>query len=415
MTIITAVGAEASKLPNGSAMATEFDAETARLEARVAAVAKIAAANAAAVDCCSRFPAEAFAEAKAQGLLGIMVPRELGGEGASVSDVVDICYRLGRACSSTGMIYAMHQVKVACVVRHGRSSEWQNQLLRRLASEQLLFASSTTEGQGGGNIRSSAAPIEHTASGITLERQASVISYGAQADAVVTTARRSADAPDSDQVLAVFMKEDYTLETFLAWDTLGMRGTCSSGFMLKASGCADQVLPVPYDKIHAQTMVPTAHLMWASVWAGIATAAVDTAQASICSSARKAGGELPSGAGHFTKARASLNTLRGLIASALRRYEAIAHDEAAVASLEFQSSIALTKVEASEHAVAIVLAALRATGLTGYRNDSQFTVGRYLRDILSSPLMISNDRILSNVAATSLMSAVPAGLRQHQA
>jgi acyl-CoA dehydrogenase len=58
---------------------------------------------------------------------------------------------------------------------------------------------------------------------------------------------------------------------------------------------------------------------------------------------------------------------------------------------------------------------LRATGLTGYRNDSQFTIGRYLRDILSSPLMISNDRILSNVGATSLMSAVPAGLRQHEA
>ena len=56
-------------------------------------------------------------------LFGIMAPQSLGGEEASVSDVVDVCYRLGRACSSTGVIYAMHQVKVACVVRHGVGSE----------------------------------------------------------------------------------------------------------------------------------------------------------------------------------------------------------------------------------------------------------------------------------------------------
>jgi acyl-CoA dehydrogenase len=34
-----------------------------------------------------------------------------------------------------------------------------------------------------------------------------------------------------------------------------------------------------------------------------------------------------------------------------------------------------------------------------------------LRDALSAPLMINNDRILSNIATTSLMSAVPATLR----
>ena len=35
--------------------------------------------------------------------------------------------------------------------------------------------------------------------------------------------------------------------------------------------------------------------------------------------------------------------------------------------------------------------------LSGYRNDSEFSIGRHLRDILSSPIMINNDRILANV------------------
>ncbi len=84
------------------------------------------------------FPHEAIAAARAERLLGIAVPRELGGEEASIADIVDVCYALGRACASTAMIYAMHQTKVACLVRHGRGSPWYQLLLRRLGNEQLL-------------------------------------------------------------------------------------------------------------------------------------------------------------------------------------------------------------------------------------------------------------------------------------
>jgi acyl-CoA dehydrogenase len=359
-----------------------------------------------------RFPKEAFAAIREQNLLGILVPPELGGEGCDIGDVLDVCYRLGQACSSTGMIYAMHQVKVACLVRHGHGSPWQQNLLRRLASKQLLMASSTTEGQAGGNIRSSEAPIVyHADARISLERQATCISYGEAADGIVTTARRSTDAPASDQVLAVFLKDDYSLEAILPWDTLGMRGTCSSGYVLRASGCHEQILPVSYDKIHTQTMVPSAHLMWSSVWAGIAASAVDCAQSFIRTSARKSNGALPSGAPHFVKAKSALSVLRNLITSSLRQYAAMAHDEVGLSSFDFQNQIALLKVEASELAVSIVLESMRACGLAGYRNDSQFALGRHLRDILSSPIMINNDRILANATAASLVSAVPIGLQ----
>ena len=76
-----------------------------------------------------------------------------------------------------------------------------------------------------------------------LLRDASVISYRAQADAVVTTARRDAQADASDQVLVVFDKKNYSLEkTPGGWDTLGMRGTCSAGFSLKAVGDPAQII-----------------------------------------------------------------------------------------------------------------------------------------------------------------------------
>ncbi len=381
------------------------------LGARTRAAAAVAARHASSVDSASRFPVEAFAAIKAQRLLSIMVPETLGGEGRCIGEVSDVCYQLGQSCASSGMIYAMHNIKIACLVRHMGRSAALERLLRRLSAEQLLLASSTTEGQSGGNVRSSEAPVQHHNGRISLERRASVISYGAHADGVVTTARRSADAQSSDQVLVAFLKSDYTLSPLQGWSTLGMRGTCSEGYVLKASGSPDQVLPEPYETIHAQTMVPFAHLLWGSVWTGIAASATSRAQAFMRQAMRQGNGQLPPGAPHFTKALSSLRSLRGMLATSLRTYERAKDDPKALASLEFQSMITLTKVEASELAVSIVMSALRACGLSGYRTDSEFSVERHLRDILSSPLMINNERILSNLAASVLLTPLPTSVR----
>src|SRR6202000_1551468 len=99
------------------------------------------------------------------------------------------------------MFFAMHQTKTACLVRHGVGSIWHEQFLRRVTSEQMLLASSTTEGQNGGNIRSSRAAVERAVPELSLLRDATVFSYGAEADGIVTIARRADGASGSDQVL----------------------------------------------------------------------------------------------------------------------------------------------------------------------------------------------------------------------
>jgi acyl-CoA dehydrogenase len=382
------------------------------LTTRARTVAEVAARHASAVDSAARFPTETFEAVKAQRLLGIMVPKPLGGEGRRIADVADVCYQLGQGCSSSGMIYAMHQIKVACIMRHMGPNTTLQAILRRLCAEQLLLASSTTEGQGGGNVRSSEAPVERQDGGrISLERKASVISYGAYADGVVTTARRAADAAASDQVLVAFLKSDYTLTRLQGWDALGMRGTCSEGYTLKATGSAEQVLPEPYENIHARTMVPFAHLLWGSVWTGIAAAATARAQAFVRNAMRHSG-QLPPGAPQFTRALATLRTLRGMLTTSLRKYEQTMNDPQALAGLDFQTMITLTKVEASELAAQTVMHAMRAAGLSGYRNDSEYSIGRHLRDVLSSPIMINNDRILANLATPVLMSPLAASLQE---
>ena len=368
-----------------------------------------AAKYADAVDRDARFPAEAFAVARTQRLLDMLVPADLGGEGASVSDMVDVCYVLGRACASTAMIFAMHQIMVAILVRHARNSPWHRRMLRRLSTEQLLLASSTTEGQGGGDLRASVCAVERTGSGISLAKSATVVSYGAEAGGILTTARRSAEAPASDQVLVAFVREDYQLERMIDWDALGMRGTCSAGFMLKGAGHINQLFSDSYQQIHTQTMMPVAHLTWSAVWSGLAAAAVERARRFVRNAARHAGGQLPPGAAHLTRATTSLRTLRAIVASALQRFETI--ERSGLESLDFQTAMNLLKVNASELAIATVMSCVQACGLSGYRNDGEFSVARHVRDVLSSSIMINNDRILANAASASMLIEVPHLLR----
>lgn len=381
------------------------------IHSRAEATSAVALETADAVDREARFPTDAFVSARTQRLLGIMVPTDLGGEGASISDAVDVCYILARGCASTAMIFAMHQIMVAILVRHARNSTWHSRLLRRISSEQLLLASSTTEGQGGGDLRTSVCAVERAGSGISLTKSATVMSYGEQADALLTTARRSVDASSSDQVLVAFMKEDYQLEPIMNWDTLGMRGTCSTGFTLKGSGEIDQVLPDPYEKIQSHTMMPVAHLTWAAVWSGLAAAAVERARRSVRTAVRSGVTQMPPGAAHLTRATMSLRGLRGIVTSALQRLETVGTKEDELESLEFQNAMNLLKVNASEMATSTVMSAMQACGLSGYRNDGEFSVSRHLRDVLSSSIMINNERILANAATASMLIEVPHSLR----
>lgn len=380
--------------------------------ARARTAAATAAEYATAVDRESRFPTEAFAAIREQRLLSMLVPSDLGGDGATVKDVVDVCYMLGMSCGSTAMIFAMHQIQVVILLRHAKDSPWHQQLLRRLCDEQLLFASSTTENQMGGAVRSSACSVQQEGAKFSLVKNATVMSYGAEADGVFVTARRTPDSPPSDQVLVAFVKGDYELEKIKEWDTMGMRGTCSTGFTLRGGGDVAQVVPVSYERIHTQSMVPMAHLTWSGVWCGIAAGAVSRARRFVRKGAAQgSAAQSAPGAAHLTRAMMSLRALRGSISAAVASYECTAIDPEQLEAIDFQTGMNLLKVHSSESSIETVMSALQACGLSGYRNDGEFSIARNLRDVLSSSIMINNERILAGAASSLLLFDVPQLLR----
>ncbi len=366
---------------------------------------ELVAPNAASVDAEARFPHEAFEGLKQAGLLSCYVPEALGGHGLDIVQTSQLCEALGRYDGSTAMIFAMHQIQVGCILHHDQGSPWFEAFLRRLVQEQLLLGSATTEAGIGGNLRTSSCAVTAQGERFTLEKNAPVISYAEAADVILVTARRNPEVAQSDQVHVVLFKDQLQLEPTTTWDTLGFRGTCSSGYILRGEGHLDQILPTPYADIHAQTMHPFAHGTWSALWLGIARDAYEKSRGFVRAAARKTPGTLPPGAVRLAELDGLVHSMESGVYYALSRYQAyLDGDLAALPSdLPLVTSFSQLKVRSSELLVDIVTKALLVCGIAGYRNDHRFSLARQLRDAHGAAIMVNNDRIRGQIAPMLLI------------
>ena len=300
----------------------------------------------------------------------------------------------------------MHQIQVGTIVRHLDGAPSFEEYLAELSDQQLLIASATSEVGVGGDLRRSVAAVTPSGDSVTVEKMASTISYGAHADDVLVTARRSPEAEPNDQVLVLARGARTTLEQLGEWDVLGMRGTCSPGFSLHTRVPADHVLPTPFGDVATQTMVPLSHILWAHVWLGIAMGAYDRARAYVRDQGRQRPDAVPVGGTRLSELFAQVQSMRVEVRSATDDYASlIASGSPAddLFTIGFALRLNTLKLNASEAAPRICLGALAATGIAGYRNGSTYSVGRHLRDALSAALMIGNDRLHATNAALLLV------------
>lgn len=387
-----------------SSRSAEFQQQLARLQ-RIAR--EVAAPNAADVDSRSRFPQETLDALREARLLAAPVPKELGGAGCGVVELTQLCCTLAKACGSSAMVLAMHYVQVACLVRHSNGAEFFRAYLQELAERQYLLASMTSENGTFGEMRTSICAVRSENGRFTLEKDATTGSYCAQADAILVTARRAPDAAGTDQVLALVNRRDCQLTQTGTWDAMGMRGTCSPGFRLEAHAAEEQIVPVSFADIAAQTMVPYSHVLWSSLWWGIAADAVARAADLVRGSARRNPGMVPPNAAPLAQVSADLQAMRHnwlAIAADLDELEAQgAEARKQLNSIGWSLKLNHLKLGASEAAPRIVHQALQVIGILGYKNDTPYSVGRHYRDVLSASLMVSNARIASKNASMLLV------------
>ncbi len=347
------------------------------------------------VDRDARFPSEAFDALKAAQLLSTYVPQDFGGDGLNIVQICRICEQLGKYDASAAMIYAMHQIQVACIVDHAQDEAYFADYLRELVDNQYLLASATTEIGVGGDVRSSICAVNVDGDNFELTKKAPVISYALHSDAIMVTCRRSENAPGNDQAVVLVKTEDRELEQIAGWDTLGFRGTCSSGFIVSSRGKAAQIMETPYADVLAKSMHPVSHLTWASLWTGLAASAVEVARKTVREAARKNPDVPPISALRLSEVNELLFSMRSGLYEALDEYQVMldAGDDRAFENFGFAIKINNVKIRCSEMVVDIVGKALQIVGISGYKNDNAKSLSRHLRDAYGASLMVNNDRI----------------------
>jgi len=374
-------------------------AEESALE-RARGVVEVLRSAAGPVDRAASFPGPSIAAVREAGLLAAAAPRRLSGPELGTAELAAVGRVFARGCSSTAMVWAMHQVQIACLARHGGTASL-DALLDRILRDGGLIASVTSEAGVGGDLRRSRVACEAEGGVVALRKEAPTISYGAQASGFLITARRSPEAAEGDQVLVSARKEQTTLEQRASWETMGMRGTCSPPFLIEATVGEDQILPDPFGEIAALTMVPLSHILWSAVWIGTAEEAL--ARATACLRGKRGQASHP---GALVGSSARLQTLDALLGETIDRYEGKVLETGA-ATREFGILVNNLKLAASRLTVEIAVEALEVCGMAGYAENGPASISRLLRDLFSARLMISNSRLAESNSASLLLERYP--------
>lgn len=348
------------------------------------------------VDLRARFPIESLTALKENRVLSAIVPVELGGMGATLTDISNVIRVLSHSCAATGSVLAMHVEQLFVLVKYG-TTDALRRTLNDVVEHQLLIANANSEVGIGGDVMRSIAALTPDGDGWLFDKQALAASYASDADLILSTARRAPDAAETDQVYALLRASDLTLEPTTGWDTLGLRGTCSSGMHITGRVTADELFPVPFAEIANGGGGQLRHVLMTSVWTGLAEAAMDEAHETVRAAARRSIGTVPQSAVRLAEVMTEVQAARSMLSEALRQIEAALESDT-IDDIGLVMSLRNVKVVTSTAAMNAAIAALQICGINGFRRGEDHRLERVVRDACGALIMVSNDRYLQENA-----------------
>jgi acyl-CoA dehydrogenase len=166
------------------------------------------------------FVSENFSDLRKAGFFSAGIPAEIGGGGATFSDITNIIREIGKQCGSTALTFAMHSHTVgANVYKHLRGDESATRTLKKIAAKELII--STT---GANDWLQSSGVAERVDGGFKINARKHFVSGCPAADVLATSA--TFDGDDGTEVLHFAIpRASEGISIIDTWDTLGMRGT----------------------------------------------------------------------------------------------------------------------------------------------------------------------------------------------
>ncbi|MFO0694648.1 MAG: acyl-CoA dehydrogenase family protein [Polyangiales bacterium] len=168
------------------------------------------------------FVAESYRILKEQRLFSAAIPEELGGGGASYEELCEMLRVMAHACPSTSLALSMHTHLVAVAVWRHRHGQPAAELLKKIASDELVLVST-----GAGDWLESQGRAVRVEGGYVVNARKRFASGSPAGDLTMTSAPYD-DPEKGPEVLHFALPlRGPGVRVGDDWDTLGMRATGS--------------------------------------------------------------------------------------------------------------------------------------------------------------------------------------------
>ena len=152
------------------------------------------APRAAEIDRTAEFPEDLRQLLAAQDILALPFPEEHGGLGGELLSVCLAVEQLSRACATTGLILAAHELGALPILLAG-TSEQQARWFPRLATGEWLICFALTEAEAGSDVAAARTRAIHDGDAYRISGSKRFITHGSVADLVTVFAVTDPDAP----------------------------------------------------------------------------------------------------------------------------------------------------------------------------------------------------------------------------
>jgi alkylation response protein AidB-like acyl-CoA dehydrogenase len=286
------------------------------------------AARAAAYDRDGAFPVDDFADMRAAGLFGLMVPQRLGGVGAGFADYVAVATELARGNGATALVFNMHaSVTGALSAVTEETAEALGVPEDALAARDRFLADAAagswyavamSERGIGSRLSQLTTTYERVDGGYRIKGSKTFCSGAGYADAYLVTARSVDDSSVVSQFLVPATVEGLQVEQ--TWDSLGMRATASHDLHLDVIVPAERLLGgiEGLALVIAQLMPHWLVASYAAVYVGVARASIDAAVEHLNARGLT---ELPAVRARVGRADAAVAAAQLVVAEAARRVD----------------------------------------------------------------------------------------------
>lgn len=156
-----------------------------------------------------------------EGYLGLLVPAQYGGVGASTVAFVASLAELARGCASTGALVALQNAVVARSILHSGTEEQKQTYLPRLASGELIGAYCYTEPEDGGAVDAIHATAERDGDGYVLSGTKILVAFGVEAGFALVIARIAGE----DGLTTFIVEQGQGVSVRERSATMGLRAT----------------------------------------------------------------------------------------------------------------------------------------------------------------------------------------------